>query len=102
MGAAVAMIGLVGSAAPSSPRCVACPPSVRHAFLFTFLARDSSALDADGHRLIADLRVRGFAGLLALVAVALSRRIASRHSHTGRGAGRPAVACGSGTVGGRP
>jgi hypothetical protein len=101
VGAAVATIGLVGSAVPViTSVCCMSAFGVRHGFPFTFLARDGDAgpWHADGHRLVADLLFWGFVGLLALVAVALFRRIASPTVRARTGPPLPA----GGTVGGLP
>jgi hypothetical protein len=94
-GGAVATIGLVGSAVPViSSVCCMSTSGARHGFPFSFLARADGGAGGwhiDGPHLIADLLFWGFAGLLAMVAVALFRRVTSATPIRARG-----------TVGGLP
>lgn len=77
--------GMLAGALPvNNAVCCMTAFAVRHGYPFTFLARnDGGRWHVDGQHLLADLLFWGYAGLVVLVLVALTRR-ATRH----RGAAR--------------
>jgi hypothetical protein len=76
--AVVAAAGLLVSAVPATTTlCCVSGSGERHGFPFTFLARRGGAggWRVDGEHLVADVLFWAYAGLLALVVVALLRRL---------------------------
>jgi hypothetical protein len=72
--------GMLVSALPSNDAvCCLTAFAVRHGYPFTFLARnDGGRWHVDSQHLLADLLFWGYAGLIVLVLVAMTRR-ATRH-----------------------
>ncbi|GAA2527012.1 hypothetical protein [Winogradskya humida] len=78
VGAAVMVAGVVVSAIPANDTvCCMTAFSERHGYPFTILARDAgSRWHVDSQHLIADLLFWGYLGLVVLLTVALTRRVA--------------------------
>jgi hypothetical protein len=76
-GAVVAAAGLVTSSVPvTNTVCCMAGFAVRHGYPFTLAARDAGGRwHLDSPHLLADLLFWGYAGLLAVVVVALFRRL---------------------------
>jgi hypothetical protein len=75
---------LISSVPVNNAVCCMTAFDVRHGYPFTLAARDVAAGGAgrwhiDGQHLLADLLFWGYAGLLALVAVALARAVTAPH-----------------------
>jgi len=85
-GGLVAAAGLLVSAIPVTKVCCMTTFAVRHGWPFSLLARDETAgrWHVDSQHLLADLLFWGYAGLLALVAVELVRRVTHRESSSTR------------------
>jgi hypothetical protein len=85
-GGAVLAAGMLFSALPVNiAGCCLSGFAVRHGYPFTFLARDETAgWHLDGWHLLTDLLFWGYAGLVVLVLVAMTRR-ATQHRRTGTG-----------------
>lgn len=83
---AVLVGGMLLSALPATDaRCCMTEYAVRHGFPFTFLARDEgSRWHVDGPHLVTDLLFWGYAGLVALVLVAATRRATAHHAGRGK------------------
>ncbi len=75
-GGVVAAAGMIAAAVPvTNTVCCLSGFDVRHGFPFSFVARDNGEpWHLDGEHLVADLLFWGYAGLFALVVVALVRR----------------------------
>ena len=86
VGGAVSAAGMLLGALPVNiAACCMSGLGVRHGYPFTFLARDEGGgWQVDGPHLLTDLLFWGYAGLLVLVLVAVTRRITQ---HRGGGTG---------------
>lgn len=83
---AVLVGGMLVSALPVTDTvCCMTAFAVRHGYPFTLVARGGGgAWHVDSRHLLADLLFWGYAGLIALVLVAMTRRV-THHHRTGRG-----------------
>jgi hypothetical protein len=82
-GGAVMCAGVLGSALPvNDAGCCMTAFAVRHGYPFILAARteDGARWHVDGERLVADLLFWGYAGLIVLVVVALTRRATKHHT----------------------
>ncbi|AGL20961.1 hypothetical protein [Actinoplanes sp. N902-109] len=84
-GAAVLVAGVVISAIPANDTvCCMKAFSERHGYPFTIAARDAGTRwHIDSQHLLADLLFWGYLGLVVLLTVALSRKVASREEEAG-------------------
>jgi hypothetical protein len=85
-GGTVLAAGMLFSALPVNDT-VCCLPTfaVRHGYPFSFLGRqDGGGWHVDSQHLLADLLFWGYAGLITLVLVAMTRRITEHRDGTGK------------------
>jgi hypothetical protein len=80
-GAVVLVAGMLISALPvNATVCCMTAFAVRHGYPFTFLARNEGGRwHVDSQHLLADLLFWGYAGLIVLVGVAMTRRATEHH-----------------------
>jgi hypothetical protein len=85
LAAAVLVGGMFLSALPVSDTvCCMATFAVRHGYPFTLAARDAGGdWHVDGPHLLADLLFWGYAGLIVLVLVAMTRRVTQHHGAGG-------------------